>query len=90
MEDLEKELILKLHDKIDEIKTDLIDVKITLTLQEKNLEDHMRRTLATEGRQELIENEVRPILQGMGFFKTFAKLVVATAGIVYSIFKFFH
>ncbi len=88
MNGTERELLLKLHDKIDEIKTDLGDIKTVQGIHENNLAEHMRRTNIVEVRQDLIENEVKPILQGLGFFKSFCKFVLASSGIIYSILKF--
>ncbi len=88
MNELDQELLLKLHDKVDDIKSDISDIKTVQVVHEKNLAEHMRRSTAMEERQDLIENEVKPILQGLGFFKGFAKFIIAASGIIYSILKF--
>jgi hypothetical protein len=91
--------ITELNDKLHKLELDrtktVAEINSVLLKQEQNLADHMKRTeLAEEAIQlvrdenKLFKDEVKPILQGMSFFKTLAKVVSFAAGVVAAYFKF--
>lgn len=86
----EKELLLLLHTKVDSINDKVCEVEKVQVLQEANLFEHMRRTSIAEERIELMETEVKPILQGISFLKVIAKYGSAIVSFVYAALKFFH
>lgn len=85
-----QELLLLLHTKLDEVKDDIHEIKITQVKHEGNLQEHIRRSEIAEQRLDLIEGEVKPILQGMGFLKTIAKIVTTISSLLYAASKFFR
>lgn len=86
----EKELLLRLHDKVDSIKDKITDIEIVQVKHEANLQEHLRRSELAETRMELIEDEVKPILQGLSFFKVIAKIATTLGSILYAASKFFR
>jgi len=86
----EKELLLKLHDKVDAIKDKINDVEIVQVKHEANLLEHMKRTELAEQRVEMIEVEVKPILQGLSFLKLVAKIGATISSMLYAASKFFR
>ena len=86
----ETELLLKLHDKIDGISTSIKEIEIVQVKHEMNLQTHMRRSEASENRLELIEAEVKPILQGLSFLKVIAKIGASLISLAYAAAKFFR
>jgi hypothetical protein len=86
----EKELLLKLHDKVDSIKDKISDIEIVQVKHEANLLEHMKRTELAEQRVEMIEVEVKPILQGLSFLKVVGKIGAALTSALYAFSKFFQ
>ncbi len=86
----EKELLLRLHDKVDSIKNKITDIEIVQVKHEANLQEHLRRSELAETRMELIEDEVKPILQGLSFLKVLAKIGTTIGSILYAASKFFR
>ena len=86
----EKELLLRLHDKVDSIQSNIKDIEIIQVKHEANLVEHLRRSEIAEERMELIETEVKPILQGLSFLKVIAKVGTTLGSILYGVLKFFH
>lgn len=86
----EKELLLRLHDKVDSISEKIKEVEIIQSKHETNLLTHMKRSDLAETRMEFIENEVKPILQGLSFLKTVAKIAASISSLLYAISKFFR
>lgn len=86
----EKELLLKLHDKIDEIKDGMKSIEIVQVKQNSALEEHIRRTEIAENRLDVIESEVKPILEGLSFLKIIAKVGASIASLAYGALKFFQ
>lgn len=85
----EKELLLKLHDKVDSIREKISDIEIVQVKHEANLLEHMKRTDLAEQRVEMIEVEVKPMLQGLSFLKMIAKIATTLGSIIYGVSKFF-
>jgi predicted nucleic acid-binding Zn-ribbon protein len=90
MNDFEQEMLLKIDTKIDEIKEKLNDHEVILAKQEANIQEHMRRTEISEEKLEKFEKDVKPILEGVSIFKTFAKIVSVVSAIAYSISRLFQ
>ena len=88
--DTEKQLLLRLHDKVDQIQSNIKDIEVVQIKHEANLGEHMRRTDLAEERMELIEIEVKPILQGLSFLKVVAKFGATLVSILYAASKFFQ
>jgi hypothetical protein len=86
----EKELLLKLHDKVDTISDKIKDIEIVQIKHEENLKEHLRRSELAELRIEFIEGEVKPMLQGVSFLKAVAKFGTWLASILYAVSKFFQ
>ncbi len=86
----EKELLLKLHDKVDSIRDRISDIEIIQVKHEANLLEHMKRSNMAEQRMEMIELEVKPILQGLSFLKVVGKIGTALTSALYAFSKFFQ
>jgi hypothetical protein len=82
-----KDFILAIGTKLDDINKNLTDLQVVSAKQEVNLSEHMRRTEIAEERQDLLESEIKPILQGMNFLKKITKLV-AFLGALYETISF--
>lgn len=85
----EKELLLKLHDKVDTIRDKISDIEIVQVKHEANLQEHMKRSDMAEERIEFIESEVKPLLQGLSFLKIIAKVATTIGSIIYGVSRFF-
>lgn len=74
-----------LNDKIHEIESDRIkdsaSVQSILSKQEHNLFIHIKRTDIAEENIEILKNEIKPVLQGLGFLKTIVKVVSFVTGL---------
>lgn len=79
----------KLDEKLDKINDRLGETEKAIIRNTDSLEIHMMRTELAEQRLELIEEEIKPVLQGVGFLKTVAKIGSFLAGILYSISNIF-
>lgn len=84
------DLYNNLDAKVDSIREDISEIKITSAKQEVNLKNHMRRTELNEESLRLFEKKVLPALQSYSFIATVIKtgskviIFVATlAGIWY-------
>lgn len=86
----EKELLLRLHDKVDVITDKINDIEIVQIRHEENLKEHIRRTDLAEERLEFIENEVKPMLEGASFLKTVAKMVAYIGSAIYGVLQIFR
>ena len=96
----ELEILLKISDKIDvlnmkihQLEVDRIVSEATvqriLTKQEINLSEHMKRSQSLEDQMDMLQMEIKPVLHGLGFLKTIAKVVTFFAAVfgVYVKFK---
>lgn len=87
----EKELLLKILEKTDNIKDEISDIRLVQERHENNLQEHMKRSQANEEQLHILKEEVKPILQGLGFLKTVAKVGTTLATLSYAVLKlFFH
>jgi hypothetical protein len=59
-----------------------------LIKQEHNLAVHIKRTDIAEASIELLKNEIKPVLQGLGFLKTIVKIVTFLTGVAVAFNKF--
>lgn len=84
----EAELLIRLDEKMDSVRDDISDLKTTTALQQENLAEHMRRSELLEEQMDLMNKEVRPILEGVSFLKKVAKFAVGLATIVKAISLF--
>lgn len=89
MEKLDRDHLLSLHEKVDNIKEDITDMKITSAKQEINLLDHMKRTSIAEERLELFEQRVVPALDAFRFISYFIKAIVPIATLIGIYYKYF-
>ena len=82
----------KLHviKKLDSISDKLCDIEVTQGKHEVNLQEHMRRSQLAEDRMELIESEIKPLLQGLTFLKVAAKIGGFLGTLVYSFIRLFR
>ena len=86
----EKQLLLLLHTKVDKISEGLNDIEKVQVKHEANLVEHLRRSEIAEIRLDLIDKEVKPILQGLSFLKIIAKFGATFASLAYAAAKFFR
>lgn len=84
----ESELLIRLDEKMDSVKEDVSDLKVITGKQQENLAQHMRRSELLEEQMDLMNKEVRPILEGVSFLKKVAKFSVGLATIVKAISLF--
>lgn len=80
-----KDFILQIGAKLDSISEDITELKVTAAKQEINLQEHMKRSELLEEQVDLINSEVRPILEGLSFLKKVAKFAVGLATIIKAI-----
>lgn len=86
----EKELLLRLHDKVDMIGEKINDIEVVQVRHEENLKEHIRRTDIAEERLEFIENEIKPVLEGVSFLKIISKVAGAIGSFIYVVSQFFR
>ncbi len=89
------EMILKIWENQEEMKSDLTDIKVTLAEQHITLEDHTRRSLANEEAVELLRQHIKPIEQHVLMVNAVVKIALGIGGAigfvasVLKIFEFF-
>lgn len=86
----ERELLLNLTDKVDDLREKVHDIDITIAKQEINLKEHMRRTEAIEKEHEFFKKEVKPALNAYKFMSVCMKLIfpiITAIGIYFKYFK---
>jgi hypothetical protein len=95
----ELELLVKIADKVESLNDKLhklevervktvAEINSILHKQEANLAEHMKRTAIAEANISILTTEMRPIIEGLSFFKTFAKVISFLGGAVAAYFKF--
>lgn len=85
----DNELIIMLHDKVDEVKDRIHSIDITVAQQQINLSDHMKRTALAEERLDTFEERVLPALDAYKFILLFCKISVPIATLVALYFKYY-
>lgn len=96
---MEKELLLNLHDKLDNIRSefseDLKNLNAVVAKQEvsilrntMSLEEHMKRTDLSEKRLELFEQKALPALNAVKFIYTLGKILVPIGSIIAFYFEY--
>ena len=83
------EFFLHIGSKIDNVNETLTDIKIISAIQTASLKEHMSRTMLAEARLDAFESEVRPILDGLKFFKKLGKFAIASTAFIATIIKIF-
>ena len=81
-------LFLRLDTKLDSLSEKVSDLVIVSIKQESNLQVHMQRTSLAEARLDNFENDVRPILEGLRFFKHLGTFAVGFASVLKAISLF--
>lgn len=84
------DLYNNLDAKIDSIREDMSEIKITSALQEQNLRDHMRRTAINEERLHLFEEKALPALQSYTFVAKFIKIFGSIIIFGFTLFGVYH
>jgi hypothetical protein len=90
MNSTERELLLLLVEKSDQINDKIGKLEVTSAKQEVNLQEHMKRSDLLEDQVDFLNKEVKPILQGVSFLKGFAKFALWCAGILKALALFFR
>ncbi len=80
----------RLDSKLDKIHDRLNNIEIATVQNTSSLTEHMRRTDIAEERLEVLESEIKPVLDGMSFLKIIAKIGTYIGGIIYGIIKIFN
>lgn len=83
----EKELLLDLGAKVDNLIEKVHSIDITVAKQHVSLEDHMRRTEANEEKLSIFEEEIAPALDAYKFVATFFKILIPLATLVAIYYK---
>lgn len=86
----EKELLIEIVSKVDNLTDKVHSIDITVAKQEINLDEHMRRTVANENRLEIFEEKIAPALDSYKFIATCVKWSVpifTIMGVWYKYFK---
>jgi hypothetical protein len=89
MNNNDKELLLMILEKTDQIKEDINEIKIVQVKHEANLQDHMKRSLANEEQVAILKEEVKPVLEGLGFLKLAAKVGTVLISLCYGAARLF-
>ena len=84
----EKEILVDISDKVDELKDRIHSIDVTVAKQEVNLQDHMRRTVINEEKLDMFEDKIAPALDAYKFIATFCKVLTGAAIIIGAWFKF--
>jgi len=79
----------RLDEKFEKINDRLGNIEIATVQNTASLSEHMLRTEIAEQRLQLIEDEIKPVLQGMSFLKIAGKIGAGIITLWYSIVKFF-
>lgn len=86
----EKDLLVSLHDKFDELKDEISEIKVTMAKQEVNLQLHMKRSDTIEREHNFFKTEVRPALEAYKFVAFLFKIVVPVITVIGLYFKYFN
>ena len=86
----EKELLLDLGGKIDNLVEKVHSIDITVAKQEINLQDHMRRTAVNEEKLEIFENKIAPALDAYKFVFTVFKFIVPVITLLGIYYKYWR
>lgn len=76
---------------VKEIKDDIVQIKVTAAVQQKDLENHIYRTELLEKQTEMLADSLKPISKHVNMVEGAMKLLgglVAVAGIAAGLFKF--
>ena len=79
----------RLDSKLEKIHDRLNNIEIATVQNTASLSEHMLRTDLAEQRLELLEEEIKPVLDGMSFLKVVAKIGTYIVGIIYGVLKLF-
>lgn len=66
----------RLEEKLDKVAEDIVDIKVTLARNTASLDEHMRRTLATEESLDILKSEIKPIEDHVVYVNILAKHTV--------------
>jgi hypothetical protein len=73
-----------------DIKKDLGEIRMSQTLHNEQLKEHIRRSLASEQNLELLRKEFEPVKLHTVLWATLAKVIITLAGLVAAYWKIFH
>lgn len=85
----DRELLILILESQKEIHDRISDVEKLQAIQNIQLDQHMARSEHNEEQVKILREEVTPVLKGLSFLKTFAKIISWIAAIAYGIMKFF-
>lgn len=94
----QEQMLIKIDEKLDKLQDKVHDMEVSqvkelsnihqvLIKQEENLADHILRTKLAEERIETMEEEIKPLLQSLVFFKKLFQFAMAIATVIYTIIK---
>lgn len=84
------ELYNNLDNKIDGIREDISEIKVTSAKHELTLQDHIRRTEINEERLSLFEEKALPALESYRFVAKFLKIASSIIIFTFTIFGIYH
>ena len=76
------DLLNRLENKLDKLDERLDNVDKTLIIQNSDLKEHMRRSLANEEAVEILRKEMKPVQNHVFFVKNVMAFLVAVGAIV--------
>lgn len=86
----EKELLLNLHEKVDDLRERVHSIDIVLVKNTASLEEHMRRTKVVEEEHDFFEQEVKPALNAYKFVAFLFKFIAPVITGVGVYIKYFN
>lgn len=76
------EMMLKIWENQEEVKSDVNDIKVTLAEQHLTLQEHTRRSLANEEAVELLREHIKPIERHVLMVNAIVKIALTVGGAV--------